>query len=661
MTPDDLLAGARSWYDAGYCVVPTHEDGGKRPFGLWKEYQAQRPTWEQLETWLRSGRYTGIGVITGAASGGVELLELEGPAGEAVERFRRIREWAEQSADIGLPQLLDRAIAGCSATSAGGGMHLFVRVDGGPARGNTKLAEVGQRPNRRVVAETRGEGGFVVVAPTPARVKHPAGSAYRLIDGASPANTATVTCEERDLLHLLFTNALNEPDLNPVEPAPAASPSTSNAPGPFDAYREAVTWRDILEPAGWRWLKREADGRDHWVRPGKDPREGGSATSLEDGPLYVFSTNAGLPVDQGMSKAQVFAHLNHGGDLSAASKALAEAGYGDRREIPAWEAQLDPDATEEERQEAAGGWVAEHLPRLDWHALWADDTKEQWIVEPLLSVGRLVAIYSAPKVGKSLLLLEIAAGIASGRGALGSTPPPTRTMYVDFENDPRGDTKTRLQAMGYTPDDLENLVVLSYPTLAALDSEAGGKQLLAAAQHYGCQVVVIDTVSRAIKGEENENDTWLQFYRHTGLRLKQAGMAMIRLDHTGKDETKGQRGGSAKSGDVDAIWQLKRLGDEGVQLILDAARYPITERVIGLRRHVNPLRHQIDQKVAKDARSKGVELLRQANVPKDRTVTVQEAEALIRAAGARVSSGVITKAIIDEYQDADEVPGAWVQ
>ena len=31
---------------------------------------------------------------------------------------------------------------------------------------------------------------------------------------------------------------------------------------------------------------------------------------------------------------------------------------------------------------------------------------------------------------------------------------------------------------------------------------------------------------------------------------------MVRLDHTGKDQTKGQRGGSAKYGDVDAVWKL---------------------------------------------------------------------------------------------------------
>jgi hypothetical protein len=52
----DLLTAARQWYDAGYCVVPSHEDGGKRPFGAWKQYQTERPTWEQVEAWLATGQ-----------------------------------------------------------------------------------------------------------------------------------------------------------------------------------------------------------------------------------------------------------------------------------------------------------------------------------------------------------------------------------------------------------------------------------------------------------------------------------------------------------------------------------------------------------------------------------------------------------------------------
>ncbi len=253
---------------------------------------------------------------------------------------------------------------------------------------------------------------------------------------------------------------------------------------------------------------------------------------------------------------------------------------------------LDPDDLAEDHRAR----VRQSMPAIDWHALWADDTEEEWILEPLLPARRLVALYSAPKVGKSLLMLEIAVGISRGTETLGVTPPrPFTVLYVDFENDPKGDIRSRLQAMGHGPDDLANLHYLSFPTLAALDSASGADQLLAAVDAYGAEVVVIDTVSRAVKGEENENDTWLAFYRHTGLALKQAKVALIRLDHSGKDETKGQRGGSAKSGDVDAVWRMSRINDTTFELVCDAARIPITEKTITIHRDTIPtLRHRVD-------------------------------------------------------------------
>lgn len=254
--------------------------------------------------------------------------------------------------------------------------------------------------------------------------------------------------------------------------------------------------------------------------------------------------------------------------------------------FPAFE--VDPDAVT--------AHVLEHLPIIDWEALWADESEEEWIVEPLLPARRLVALYSAPKVGKSLLMLELAAAVAMGATVLGVTPDrERRVLYVDFENDPRADIRERLVAMGLKPRDLANLKYLSFPTMGALDSERGGRELMAAVRVYGCEVVVVDTVSRAIAGEENENDTWLAFYRHTGLKLKQAGVALVRLDHSGKDETKGQRGGSAKSGDVDAVWRLSKVTETTYRLDCEAARMPVAEKTLVLHREATPhLHHKVD-------------------------------------------------------------------
>ena len=150
---------------------------------------------------------------------------------------------------------------------------------------------------------------------------------------------------------------------------------------------------------------------------------------------------------------------------------------------------------------------------------------------------------------------------------LGWTPDrPRRVLYIDFENDPVGDIRERLQDMSIGPDDLGGLAYMSFPHLRMLDTPAGGQELLNAAQHHRCEVIVIDTVSRTVAGEENSNDTWLNFYRCTGLLLKQHGIACIRLDHTGRDESKGMRGGSAKSGDVDVAWQLSKINDTTFKL-----------------------------------------------------------------------------------------------
>lgn len=245
--------------------------------------------------------------------------------------------------------------------------------------------------------------------------------------------------------------------------------------------------------------------------------------------------------------------------------------------------------------------VFDLFPALDWEAIWEETTDEEWILEPLISARRLVALYSPPKAGKSLLMLELAAAIATGREALGKTPDQARTvLYVDFENDPKNDIVPRLKGMGHRPQNLGRLKYLSFPTLAALDSEEGGRQLLNAARAYEAEVVVIDTVSRSVQGEENSNDTWLNWYRHTGMKLKADQIAVIRLDHSGKDAAKGQRGGSAKVGDVDAVWRLATVTDDRVfTLECEAHRMPIDRTQLTLHRETSPvLWHRVEPQAA---------------------------------------------------------------
>lgn len=648
-TTSTLITAARLWFDSGYCVVPSNEDGGKRPWGRWKEYQNTRLQWQDLVDLLNTGKYTGIGVITGAASGNVEMIELEGPNDSAVRRLGQVIAAAEYYKDQQIVDLVNRMTRGCIEKSAGGGFHFFVRVTDGAAKGNLKLAHDSQG---KVISETRGQGGFVIVAPTTGRNGHPEGATYMFARDTNPTGTLEVTSDDRDVLHYLFEEALNEKLVDPVSEPTRAKKSSEPRTGEstFDAYRK-TPWTDILAPHGWTF-SHHAEGRDHWVRPGKQKDEGTGATTIEDGPMYVFSSNAGLPTHKGLSKAEIYAHYNHGGNLRDAAKSLREQGFGNQDHPGLGEFIIDPEQTDEEQDAARAEWLAnvkEKFPRLNWNNLWADEQEEEWICEPLLAERRLVALYSAPKVGKSLLMLEMAASIANGSGMFGFPgTTPRRTLYIDFENDPRGDTKVRLIDMGYNPDLLENLIMLSYPNMAALDSEKGAKELMAAIGAYECSIVIIDTVSRAIMGEENENDTWLKFNRFSGMAMKRAGISMIRLDHSGKDTSKGQRGGSAKSGDVDAVWRMTKDGDI-ITLKCEAERFPITLKEFSLKRCESPLRHQMTVNSYQIRTDKLLSDMARAEFPKNLVKGLRDIKQLLRDKNIKFTNSDFTVTFYKRY------------
>ena len=61
-------------YDAGLCVVPPAEDGTKRPDGAWLEYQAERPTRQQVEAWY-SLNLPGLAIVQGKDSAVLEPME----------------------------------------------------------------------------------------------------------------------------------------------------------------------------------------------------------------------------------------------------------------------------------------------------------------------------------------------------------------------------------------------------------------------------------------------------------------------------------------------------------------------------------------------------------------------------------------------------------
>jgi putative DNA primase/helicase len=91
---------------AGLCVLPPREDGSKAPdVRSWSGFQRRRPTDRQIEAWYEKER-SGLGLVCGLVSGGLEMVEIEG---RGVEEgvHHRLRKLADAA---GLGTLLDRVM-----------------------------------------------------------------------------------------------------------------------------------------------------------------------------------------------------------------------------------------------------------------------------------------------------------------------------------------------------------------------------------------------------------------------------------------------------------------------------------------------------------------------------------------------------------------------
>jgi hypothetical protein len=148
--------------------------------------------------------------------------------------------------------------------------------------------------------------------------------------------------------------------------------------------------------------------------------------------------------------------------------------------------------------------------------------------------------------------------------------------------------------MGYEPMDLENLVYLSFPSSQSLNTKAGGMSLVELLDFFQPQLDFIDTFSRFVEGDENSSRVAQEFYDFSGRELKRRNIAYLRIDHVGKDVSRGARGSSAKFDDLDLIWTMSISKEEGVFILKnDKARVPIETSELAIERRKDPLRHLV--------------------------------------------------------------------
>jgi hypothetical protein len=364
---------------------------------------------------MRFDRAAGFGIVPGH---GVDTWDFD--EAETFDRF------LQAATETGHADLVARIRAGYEDQTPRDGRRWLVRYTGDVDwRDETLAARVGSDGTEHVLIELPT---FAIVAPSTGRV-HPSGCPYVRQSGGF-AHLATYTATERDAL-LTIARRFDERAVRQAAPL-AASPHVVGGLRPGDDFNCRASWRDVLEPHGWRVAERHGE-ETRWTRPGKD--RGTSATANYRGTdlLHVFSSSTPFQTDRRYDKFAAYTLLTHGGDFAAATRALAAQGYGAATRTGA--------ETPDMNTPAASAAVAAAAPQPVLVTL-ADvqPARVSWIWPLRLAVGKLHLLWGDPGVGKSTIALDIAARISRGAAWPDGGPAPLGAVVILTAEDGLADT-----------------------------------------------------------------------------------------------------------------------------------------------------------------------------------------------------------------------------
>ena len=270
---------------------------------------------------IRQLKYpAGIALVCGAISGNLEVLDFDFDAENV------FWQWQES-----LPFRIQAEMT--AVRTGGGGYHVIYRCDR-----ICRCTKIAMTLEQQVIIESRGEGGYVVAAGSPAAV-HSSGQLYQQIQGDPLPAIPTITPADRKLMWEAAAAFDQQPQRTFEEYVKQAA--KRRQPKTFSDYcSDNTPWRDfdrrgdwgaIVGAAGWTSI----DGIN-WLHPAAKSKLSAAVRTSEktgDEVLVVFSTNAGplAPIGATPAPLESLKHLTalfFGGDRSAAAKTLIQKGFG---------------------------------------------------------------------------------------------------------------------------------------------------------------------------------------------------------------------------------------------------------------------------------------------------------------------------------------------
>lgn len=511
---------AERYTRAGLSVLPIRADGTKAPaIRSWTDLQARIGTPDELDKWFANG--CGIGVIGGAVSGNLEIIDFDQPG--IFERFAA----AVEAIAPGLIERLPHVF------TPGDGDHLFLRCEA--IEGNQKLA---MSDDKQVLIETRGQGGYVVACGSPARC-HAAGRLYQHVGGPALENVPTITADERSTL-LRVARSFDERQQVEAPAAAAPRPERSGL-SPGDDFAARTTWNDILAPHGWNQVT-----DDLWRRPGKTSGISASTkmTSKAGKPLLrVFSSNAEpFEPDTSYGKFAAFATLNHSGDFAAAAATLGSRGFGEqqaRRQLKIGGVAVGMAGA----PGIAGGSFALDRPKITFERITAaeldsGDYAIEYLIDGTLTAGQPMIVAGGKKQLKTNMLLDAAISLATGGEFLGrlKTTRAARVAIMSGESGMATIQETSRRICKAKELELRNVEGLIFSSdLPRLDDVRYLDALEEFVTNDEIEVVVLDPAYLMMPGGDASN-LFIQgeMLRNLSQRCEQLGVTMILCHHTRK-------------------------------------------------------------------------------------------------------------------------------
>lgn len=183
-------------------------------------------------------------------------------------------------------------------------------------------------------------------------------------------------------------------------------------------------------------------------------------------------------------------------------------------------------------------------------------------VAGLLPRKAVAVLFGDAQAGKTFLALELAACIALGREFAGMKVKQGAVLYIIAEG--FGGFAKRLRALVSKHPDLPSAPLRVI--LQAVNLREWKEDLLIRARDVEedagpLGLVVIDTLSQTLWGDENSGQDMAEYIGAAGLLADLLGCPVLILHHKGKDDARGMRGSSALRGNVDVAINLKADAD----------------------------------------------------------------------------------------------------